>query len=265
MNGIILIIMKKRIYVKENNEMEGIKQKNEKKVKEGENNKGKNESITQYQKIFSSKTQKNEFTKNNIDFEDLKKQLNKIYDDEKLTTNAINFIRKNLNSSFEVQWETNNKNKIINKKSGERGIVKPSLNLILRAKKGMKTPQVLHNHTLGIPLPHAVDISNTKNFKIMNNNVVGEYGILNIKNSFKALNSKQISKFERMNNEFYEKIKKEFIKNNPQYYNESPKVQQIPKYKYYKSNIERIVKDYNKQFNEFGIEFEYTPYKLKKR
>ena len=36
-------------------------------------------------------------------------------------------------------------------------------------------------------------------------------------------------------------------------------------YKYNKDNINTIIRNYNNEFKGYGIEFKYTPYKLKKR
>jgi hypothetical protein len=46
---------------------------------------------------------------------------------------------------------------------------------------------------------------------------------------------------------------------------ESKEVRKAVKYKYYKENINNIVKIYNNEFKRYGIEFKYTHYKLKKR
>ena len=37
------------------------------------------------------------------------------------------------------------------------------------------------------------------------------------------------------------------------------------KYKYYKEDINNIIKEYNKIFNPYGFEFKFAHYKLKKR
>jgi len=46
---------------------------------------------------------------------------------------------------------------------------------------------------------------------------------------------------------------------------ESGKLKGEIKYKYYKENINSIVKRYNNEFKKYGIEFKFVPYNLKKR
>ena len=115
----------------------------------------------------------NEFNKKNIDFNDLKKNINNVYNDVKLTSNTINFIRKYHNFPFEVMWETKGMSKkILEKIIGEKKSVKTSKALILRAKKGEKTLQILHNHTSGIPLPNPMDITIMLKNKIVNSGII---------------------------------------------------------------------------------------------
>ena len=42
-------------------------------------------------------------------------------------------------------------------------------------------------------------------------------------------------------------------------------LRKVLKYKYYKNNTNSIIEKYNKELNEYGIEFKYIPYKLKKK
>jgi len=46
---------------------------------------------------------------------------------------------------------------------------------------------------------------------------------------------------------------------------EVKKVKKLPRYKYYKKNINCIVEKYTTEFQHYGIKFKYIPYKLKKR
>ena len=218
-------------------------------------------------KDFSRDVNKDEFNIKNIDFEELRENLNNnVYTDGKLTANAINHIRKNINSSTEVQCETKGmKNKISITTKGDRNRVDLSNFLILRAKKGEKTLQILHNHTSGKPLPHSEDMINMLKYKIENSGIVGNYGYLNMKNSFKELNETDLYKLQNKANKMYDDLKNEAFKNNPYMKFESEKVRNTVTYKYNKENIDNIIKKYNNEFKEFGIRFKYTHYKLQKR
>lgn len=157
------------------------------------NIKNDNDNVVAQSKDFSRDVNEDKLNDKKIDFKDLKEKLNKnVYDDERLTANVINHIRVSVNCSVEILWETGNKNKIINKSTGTAKSVNLSIFLISRAEKGEKTLQILHNHTSGTPLPHPEDILNMIKYKIINSGISGNYGFLNIKNSFKRLNKTDI-------------------------------------------------------------------------
>jgi len=161
--------------------------------------------------------------KNNIDFDDLKNKLNNIYDDSKLTSNTINHIKATHGSSREIQWETGTKNKVIEKINGVDKEVDLSNGILKRAKKGDNTLWISHNHTSGTPLPHAEDIKNMIKYNITNSSIPGNYGHLNMKNSFKA-SKKDFIKIESKANEMFDNLRKEAFKNNPYVKYESDKV-----------------------------------------
>ncbi|MCL2116678.1 MAG: hypothetical protein FWH29_10720 [Methanobrevibacter sp.] len=217
-------------------------------------------------KDFSQEINQKGFNRKNIDFEDLKEKLSKIYFDEKLVINTINHIRKTLNSHVEIQWETKGmKTKIGVKTIGDINKVGYSNSLILKAANGEKTLYIIHNHTSGTPLPHPEDIVNMLNHKIVNSGISGNYGFLNMKNSFKKLSKKDISNLRIKADEIFIKLEKNAFKNNPYIKYELPNVRSSVKYKYYKENIIDIINEYNIEFQKYGIEFKYTPYKLRKR
>lgn len=221
---------------------------------------------TDESKDFSQDVNKDEFNIKNIDFEDLREKLNNnVYNDEKLTVNAINHIRKNLNSSTEVQCETKGmKNKILVTTKGNENGVDLSYFLILRSGKDEKTLQILHNHTSGTPLPHPEDMINMMKYKIVNSGISGNYGYLNMKNLFKKLNEADMSDIKIKADNKFKKLERNAFKDNPYIKYESDKVRKLVKYKYNKENINNIIKEYENEFKEYGIEFKYTPYKLKK-
>jgi len=217
-------------------------------------------------KDFSIYQNTDVFTCKNIDFEDLKENLNKnVYDDKKLTTNAINHIKATHGFLVESQWETGTKNRIIEKIKGNAKYVDISKTLQQRASSGEKTLQVIHNHTSGTPLPNPKDLTNIIDYMIRNSGIDGNYGYLNIQNSFKDLNKSDITNINIKASQIYDELKNNAFKDN-RYLKCAPKeVRNAIIYKYNKENINDIVKKYNNEFMEYGIEFKYTHYKLQKR
>lgn len=66
---------------------------------------------------------KDGFNIKNINFENLKKQLKPIYNNERLSANTINHIRISFNSSVEILWEIETmKSKILVKSTGAKKI-----------------------------------------------------------------------------------------------------------------------------------------------
>jgi len=216
-------------------------------------------------KDFSEGINKSEFNKDNIDFEDLKNKLNtNVYDDKRLTANVINHIRESIGSHVEIQWETGSGTNILIRTKGGKSIVSPSSSLKDRAKRNVKTPQISHNHTSGIPLPHPEDMVNLLDLKIVNSDITGYYGLLNMKNSFRQFNDTKKNSLKKEAKIMYEKLGKKTFDYRAR--KKLPKnIRDKDRYKYIKENIDNIVEDYNKIFNKYGIKFEYTPYKLKKR
>lgn len=84
-------------------------------------------------------------------------------------------------------------------------------------------------------------------------------------NSFKNLNNTDIINFKIKANNIFDKIRKNPFKDNPLIKYESEDIMKIPKYKYYKVNINYIIKEYSKEFGKYGIGFIYVPFKIKKR
>ena len=216
-------------------------------------------------KDISKSVKEDEFNIKNIDFKNLKKRLNNVYKDEKLTANAINHIKFTLDSSIEVQWETGTKNRIIEKIIGKENSVKPSDKLLERAKNGEKTLWIGHNHTSGTPLPNPIDLTNMFDYRIVNSGIVGNYGYLNMKNRFKKFNEDDLHDIENKTKKLYDDLKNKAFKYSHYMKYESEKVRNGVIYKYNKGNINNIVKKYNNEFEPYGIEFKYIPYKFKKR
>ena len=224
-----------------------------------------NDEIDEFKDI-SEFLNKDGFNKKNIDFKYLKKELNNIYNDERLVANVINHIRDSLDSPVEILWETEGmKNKILIKSRGAKKYVNLSSYLVSRAKSGEKTLQVLHNHTSGTPLPNPKDLTNLTDYNIINGGLVGNYGFLNMENSFKKLNKVDISNIETKTNKIYDDLKSNAFKNNLSLKYQSEELRKRVIYKYTKNDIINIVKRYDNEFKKFGIKFKYIPYKLKKR
>ncbi|MCL2114813.1 MAG: hypothetical protein FWH29_01155 [Methanobrevibacter sp.] len=214
---------------------------------------------------YSQGTNEDGFNKDNVDFKDLKENLNKIHDDPVLVDNAIRHIKETIGSTIEFLWETGNGNRIIIRKDGEKSFVYLSKSLISRARRGGITTQMIHNHTSGTPLPHPEDMVNLLKYKVRNSGITGNYGYLNMKNSFKKLNftEKELDKLRIKGNEMFAKLKNNAFAHNPGLKQESKYLKNMIRYKYNKENITNIVNEYNKFFKEYGIEFDYVPYKLK--
>ncbi|MCL2157086.1 MAG: hypothetical protein FWH54_03590 [Methanobrevibacter sp.] len=215
-------------------------------------------------KDYSQEINQDGFNKNNIDFEDLKENLNKVYNDPVLVDNTIRHIKVTIGLSIEQLWETGTGTKIINKIKGGKFYVSISNSLISRGSRDVKTPHMLHNHTSGIPLPHPDDMLYLLNYKIINSTISGNYGVLNMKNSFRKIDKIKKVSLKNEANIMFEDLGKKALDNRLR--KKLPKnIIRKDKYKYYKENINNIIEDYNNQFNKYGIKFEYTPYKLKKR
>ena len=232
------------------------------------NEKNSNESDNKIpeSKDYSQGTKEDIFNKDNIDFKDLRDKLNNnVYDDKKLTTNAIRHIKKSIGANYESLWETGNGHRIIKRIDGEQSFVYLSKALTSRAGRGGITTQMIHNHTSGTPLPHPEDMVNLLKYKVRNSGISGNYGFLNMKNSLKKLNftEKELDKLRIKGNEMFAKLKNNAFAHNPSLKNESIKLQDKIRYKYNKENINIIVIEHNKFFKQYGIEFEYVPYKLK--
>ena len=86
-----------------------------------------------------------------------------------------------------------------------------------------------------------------------------------MKNSFKELSKSDILNIKTKTYNLYNELRTNAFKDNPFIKYESYDVRNVAKYKYNKKNIFEIIKRYNSEFKEFGIEFKYIPYKLKKR
>ncbi|MCL2115578.1 MAG: hypothetical protein FWH29_05085 [Methanobrevibacter sp.] len=208
-------------------------------------------------------TNEDVFDRDNIDFKDLKENLNKIHDDPVLVDNTIRHIKETIGSSIEHLWESGTRTKIINRTKGGESYVSISNSLISRGSRGVKTPHMLHNHTSGIPLPHPDDMLHLLDHKIINSTISGNYGVLNMKNSFRRFDKMKKVYLKNEANIMFEDLGKKALDNRLR--KKLPKnIIRKDKYKYYKENINTIVEDYNNQFNKYGIKFEYTPYKLKR-
>ena len=125
---------------------------------------------------------------------------------------------------------------------------------------------MLHNHTSGTPLPNPKDITNLLKCRIIDSGIVGDYGFLNMNNSFKKINfsDNELNKIRIKADEMRNKLQKKAFAHNPNLKYESKKLKEKIKYKYIKENINNIIKEYNLEFKQYGIEFIYIPYKLKR-
>jgi hypothetical protein len=180
------------------------------KVIDEENNRLDNISSS---KDFLEGINKDKFNKHNIDYEDLKNRLNRVYDNPKLIINTINHIKNTHGSLIEVQWETDGmKTKIGVKTKGGVDGVNLSRFLVSRGLNNNKTLQVLHNHTSGIPLPHPQDMINMVNYKINTSGIGGNYGYLNMTNSFKKLNQSNILNIKTKANNLFNSLEKKLLK-----------------------------------------------------
>jgi len=124
---------------------------------------------------------------------------------------------------------------------------------------------ICHSHTSGTPLPNPKDLTNILDYRIVNSGIVGNYGYLNIKNSFKELSKSDISNIKTKANNLYKDLESNAFKDNLYMKYESKKVRNEVIYKNNKENINSIIKKYSNEFKEYGIEFKYTHYKLQKR